>query len=124
MTLLFSVLGVAFVASCIWLTVRIVNRRERWAKRTLLGIVVGVPLAYVVSFGPACWWFPTPSSDPDYLEGVPLPTVKSPRVYWPLGWLAVNSHRSVERTLAWYATLGRHEILVPTNAEATGWWIP
>ena len=46
--------GVAFAAFCVWLTVRIVNRRERWAKWTA-AIVVGVPLLYVASFGPACW---------------------------------------------------------------------
>jgi hypothetical protein len=49
-----SIFGVAFAAFCVWLAVRIINRRERWAKRTLAG-VVGVPLLYVVSFGPACW---------------------------------------------------------------------
>jgi hypothetical protein len=39
----------------VWLTVRIVNRRERWAKWTAIGIVVALPLLYVASFGPACW---------------------------------------------------------------------
>jgi hypothetical protein len=34
--------GVAFAAFCVWLTVRIVNRRERWAIR--LAIVVGALL--------------------------------------------------------------------------------
>src|SRR5262245_12718951 len=48
-----AIFGVSFAAICIWLTVRIVNR-ERWAKRTLAG-VIGVPMLYVVSFGPACW---------------------------------------------------------------------
>jgi hypothetical protein len=30
-----SIFGVAFAAFCMWLAVRIVNRRERWAKWTL-----------------------------------------------------------------------------------------
>ncbi len=47
-------LAAAFAALCVWLTVRIVNRRERWAKRTLAA-VVGVPVLYVLCFGPACW---------------------------------------------------------------------
>jgi hypothetical protein len=46
--------GVVFAAVCIWLGVRIVNRRERWAKWMLAG-VVGLPMLYVLSFGPACW---------------------------------------------------------------------
>jgi hypothetical protein len=45
---------VAFAALCIWLTVRIINRREIWAKWTLAA-VIGVPALYPLSFGPACW---------------------------------------------------------------------
>jgi hypothetical protein len=47
-------LAVPFAAFCVWLGVRIVNRRERWAKWTLAG-VLGVPVLYALSFGPACW---------------------------------------------------------------------
>lgn len=54
MTILIPALAVAFAAFCTWLTVRIVNRRERWAKWTLT-LVVGLPVLYVASFGPACW---------------------------------------------------------------------
>ena len=54
MTHLLPIIAIVFAAFCIWLTVRIVNRRERWAKRTLAA-VVGLPLTYVLSFGPACW---------------------------------------------------------------------
>jgi len=35
MTILLPTLGVAFAAACVWLGVRFVNRRERWAKSTL-----------------------------------------------------------------------------------------
>lgn len=54
---------VAFAACCIWLTVRIINRRERWAKRTALALLAGLPLLYVLSVGPAKWlnhrhWLP------------------------------------------------------------------
>ncbi|HEY3965188.1 MAG TPA: hypothetical protein VGM05_11605 [Planctomycetaceae bacterium] len=54
MTILLPVLAVVFAAFCVWLTVRIVNRRERWAKWTLAG-AVGVPVLYVASFGPIVW---------------------------------------------------------------------
>jgi hypothetical protein len=37
----------------VWLTVRIVNRRERWAKR--LAVAMAVIVVYPLSFGPACW---------------------------------------------------------------------
>ena len=50
----FLVLVSVYVAVLIWLTVRIVNRRERWAKRSLAGMLAA-PVIYVGSFGPACW---------------------------------------------------------------------
>ena len=40
MTIFLPTLAVAFAAFCVWLVVRIVNRRERWAKWTL-AVVVG-----------------------------------------------------------------------------------
>ena len=46
--------GVAFAAFGIWLTVRIVNRRERWAKRTMVVLVL-VLAAYPLSIGPVIW---------------------------------------------------------------------
>ncbi len=52
MAFVLPTLAVAFAAFCIWLTVRIVNRREQWAKWTLAA-VVGLPVLYVLSFGPA-----------------------------------------------------------------------
>jgi uncharacterized membrane protein YhaH (DUF805 family) len=46
-----AIIGVAFAAFSVWLSVRIANRHERWAKRTALGAVV-VVLGYLASFGP------------------------------------------------------------------------
>jgi len=54
MTIALQTLGVAFAAFCVWLAVRIVNRRERWAKWRL-SVVVALPVLYLASFGPACW---------------------------------------------------------------------
>jgi hypothetical protein len=54
MSIVLPALAVAFAAFCIRLTVRIINRRERWAKWTLAAVVCA-PVLYVASFGPACW---------------------------------------------------------------------
>jgi hypothetical protein len=54
MAIILPTLAVFFAAFCVWLTVRIINRKERWAKWTLAA-VVGLPVLYVLSFGPACW---------------------------------------------------------------------
>ena len=73
-----SALGVVFAAFCVWLTVRIVNRRERWAKRmaVLLVLLVGYPL----SFAPAIWIHP-------YLPDPAQDVVRW--IYEPLHWLVV-----------------------------------
>jgi hypothetical protein len=126
MTILLASMAVAFAALCVWLGVRIVNRRERWAKWTLVGAIVGVPTLYVLSFGPACWWFTIPSGQSGNFPGTsdPLPPVRARQMYWPIGWVAVNGPHGLERVLAWYATLGGHEVIVPMTAEEGGWWFP
>jgi len=45
---------VASLALAVWLAVRVINRRERWAKWAL-ATLASLPVLYVVSFGPACW---------------------------------------------------------------------
>src|SRR5579885_3189250 len=51
MALALLIFGVAFAAFSTWLTVRIVNHHERWAKRTLAALL-GVPLVSVASLAP------------------------------------------------------------------------
>ena len=52
MTIILPAMAVAFPAFCVWLPVRIVNRRERWAKWTL---AIVLALAYPASLGPWCY---------------------------------------------------------------------
>ena len=52
--LILPALGVAFAAFCVWLGVRVVNRRERWAKWTGVALLVAL-MGYPLSFGPAYW---------------------------------------------------------------------
>ena len=106
MALALAIFGVTFAAFCVWLTVRIINRRERWAKWTAVALF-GMPVLYVASFGPACWWLSAPS---DIGLGNALDTVSAPTVYAPIGEIA-----SLARELGWsridnlisrYATIG------------------
>jgi hypothetical protein len=46
-----SVLGVAYAAFWIWLTVRIVNGRRRWARR-LAAVAIALPVIYFLTSGP------------------------------------------------------------------------
>jgi len=49
MTSVLPALAVAFAAFRVWLTVRIINRGERWANWTL--VVLVVPVAYGGAYG-------------------------------------------------------------------------
>lgn len=53
MAIALSIFGLAFAAFCVWIGIRIFNRRERWAKWTAAG--VGLVALYPLSFGPVCW---------------------------------------------------------------------
>ena len=108
MTILIPPLAVAFAAICVWLTVRIVNRRERWAKWTLAATIIGTPVLYVLTFGPACWWFSNAQANlPE--RGI------APRFYWPIGWVAANGPDSCRRAIRWYAILETDGVDLPTS---------
>src|SRR6185503_7212564 len=88
MSLVLPTLAILFAAFCVWLTVRIVNRRERWAKWTLAG-VVGVPVLYVASSGPACWLISRSSDE----------VLIVPRFYSPIGSMAVRYPGPIRNTI-------------------------
>jgi hypothetical protein len=99
--------GLAVAAFSIWLTIRIFNRRERWAKRTA-AVLVAVPILYVLSFGPACWWF----TDRSFGYAFRMPSV----AYWPMGWTVRHSPKPVSSAVCWYAKVGNsEELLVPAE---------
>jgi hypothetical protein len=120
MALALSIFGVAFVAFFVWLTVRTINRRERWAKRTL-AVVAGVPALYVLSFGPACWWFSTPLPPRFVITKVMMkPRYQpdeyrvAPRLYWPLGSAIRNvPQHPASKLLLDFAVLRIPAVMVP-----------
>ena len=60
-----AVLGVVFVAFCIWLAIRIINRREHWAigAGILISTYAGIFGILAVVAGP---WLPSPfPNNPD-----------------------------------------------------------
>jgi hypothetical protein len=93
MSVALSVL-IALAAAYIWLTVRIVNRRERWAKWTLAALA-GLPVLYVTSFGPACWLTSRPLGD-----GSVPPSVM--RIYAPMARLAQSGTAIGDLVRQWW----------------------
>ncbi len=86
--------GLAFTAFCIWLAVRIVNRREQWTKRAAVVVLAIMLVAYPLSFGPVCWGYTL-----DF--AFPLDEVYQPILWcWKLGPIPVSD------AIEWYANLG------------------
>lgn len=89
--------GVAFVAFLIWLAVRIINRREKWAKRLAWGVAAAV-MVYPLGYGPATWVF-WQTWCPKWLEN---------GIFWfyrPCIWLAESGPEPIQDCLAWYLDL-------------------
>ena len=88
------------------------RRFRRWA-----GVVlIAAPTVYLLSFGPACWWFA------DSAQGVPGgPNIGSDaacvsKAYWPIGWGA-DRFQSLRPIIAWYSRLcgTRTAVIVPVT---------
>jgi len=107
MSVVLPALAVAFAAFCIWLTVRIINRRECLAKRTL-ATAVGLPVLYIASFGPVCWM--TSQAHPNTLWGE--------TAYRPITLLFECGPPAVRDAFNWYA-----EVLASKDCEwrAVAW---
>jgi hypothetical protein len=114
------VTGAIFAAICLWLAVRLINRRERWAKWTLVALL-GVPALYLASFGPACWWLSVDPSktraDRFYFDGQPC----APRIYWPVGWLSHYGPRPIGPAIDWYATRRWPVVMLSIDPDGRGW---
>jgi len=95
-TFIIAALAMAFAAFCVWLTVRIVNRRERWAKCTAVLVAIVALVGYPLSFGPACW--------------INLRTGSGGRVlgafYKPIGCLYLHSGDALGEVIGTWANLG------------------
>ncbi len=119
MTLILSVIVASFAAFCLWLTVRIVNRRERWAKWTAAGMLIAIGVGYPLAFGPVCRYFSTvPISDdtpPDWLM----------LLYAPCGRLVHGGPEIIRAPFVQYLTLWipehslyRNCFIVPIDASS------
>jgi len=99
MTILLPTLAFAFAAFCVWLTVRIVNWKERWAKSTLaaavfLGLMHVVPVC-AYEYGRleltgrdtlGCSVF---KASYTFSAGFPTPLRRPLRMYW-IWWLRLG----------------------------------
>src|SRR5579872_3256603 len=92
----FAFIGLVFAALAAWLGLRIVNRRENWAKRATI-VLAFSPVLYVLSFGPACWI----ASHTRAARGIVS------AVYHPVIRCWANGPRPISNALEWWMYLHR-----------------
>lgn len=109
MSIVFPALAVAFAAFCVWLGVRIVNRRERWAK-WMAAVVVALPVLYVLSFGPACWLASRANRG----------AWKLPEPYWPMT-VALSQSEFIAGMFNGYARLASRGEWNLVEIEPSNW---
>jgi hypothetical protein len=102
------------------------KRKTRKAKFWAIVVLVAVLVGYPLSFGPACWWFATPT-DFSFMEngteyGVMGIDYYAPHVYWPIGWLRAHGPTTLGNAIDWYAGRGKkHCIWIPIDATGACW---
>jgi hypothetical protein len=72
----------------------------------IAALLVGLPVLYVASFGPACWWFSRSENRYPVLSGALRPLPFAPRIYFPIGWMNAHGPKFIAKPIEWYATLG------------------
>lgn len=101
MALALSIFGIAFAAFCVWLGVRIVNRRERWVKWTAAGLLVATFVVYPLSIGPVEWLRHEQLRRQGYMVRSIWQTTLS--FYAPLVWVYSKVPRPIRGPMDWYA---------------------
>ncbi len=67
----------------------------------IVALLIGLPVLYIVSFGPACW------AESQTFGRTDFPTITVPRFHRPLLRIA-NGRGIAAQFLVWYANLGAH----------------
>ena len=96
-------------------TIRDVNAHRKHVWPWIAVLLIGLPILYVGSFGPACW-LTAASRGMDPLRSIP----PSPGMiaYWPLGRMASNGPLAVMTWLRWWMYFGAKRgaaVRVPTD---------
>jgi hypothetical protein len=75
----------------------------------IVALLIGLPVLYVASFGPACW----------LTDHEIVPAALSHTVFSPLARAAVRCPTPIKDALIYYSEIGGPELELP----GIGWWI-
>jgi hypothetical protein len=84
--------------------------------------LIALPVPYVASFGPACWWLSKFDSRMLAPPGVAARRVS--RFYIPIDWAAIKGPQPLRDAIFWYATLNADsQLAVPADWGGRISWI-
>jgi hypothetical protein len=72
----------------------------------IVALLIGLPVLYVASYGPACWYWSRHNEDP---PGHMRRSELFEWAYLPICWCASREPRLLAPAISWYATLGMPE---------------
>ena len=73
-------------------------------------LLIGLPVLYVASFGPACWIASQkPPVGSGGVSGWAIIVPELPKVYRPIGWACKKCPNTVSPLVTWYARIGMPE---------------
>ncbi len=107
MAVALAIFGAAFAAFCVWLTVRIVNRRERWAKWLALALAILTVAGYPASVG-LCVGVKSYRASPKRLKVIDLDS-DFYGIYKPI--MKMNGIRLLTPYIMWATNTG-HDLVV------------
>ena len=82
------------------------DERNKALGQWTAALLIGMPVLYVASFGPACWyWSRHHEERPGHMRSSEL----FERAYLPIWWCASREPRLLAPIISWYATLGMPE---------------
>ena len=87
-----AVIGMTSAAFAVWLAIRIINRRERWAKWTAVALSLIAIAGYPLSMGPVAIFAPD----------LRLRAHDFYRFYYPIYWVSYKSELVDDIVFDWY----------------------
>jgi hypothetical protein len=89
---------------------------KRRSHRFWITAVALLPVLYIASFGPACWWLSPKSA---VSGGIAIRQV--PCIYWPIGRVLKHAPRPIADAICQYATLRLGEDVVYCGQDDSGY---
>lgn len=94
------------------------QKKPGWVFWTVAALALLLPVLYVLSIGPACWWMPIRYPMKEVALGGC--ETHASRIYWPIGWACVKFPDSIGAQVDWYVTRHSSDPIMDIPANPSG----